>query len=101
MAEWIKICSKSDLPEAGHAKEVLVANKPYCVANLRGEITVLNGVCPHRGGPLGEGSIEGDKIVCPWHAWEFDIKTGKGGEGDDGVEVYPLRVEGDDVLVEV
>jgi nitrite reductase (NADH) small subunit len=52
------------------------------------------GRCPHEGGPLGEGSIEGGKLVCPWHAYAFDVTTGSTDE-DPGVkaEVLEARVE--------
>ena len=46
------------------------------MANLNGTINVLDGVCPHEGGPLGEGSIEGGRIVCPWHGYAFDLQSG-------------------------
>jgi nitrite reductase (NADH) small subunit len=47
-----------------------------CVAHIGGTIAVLDGVCPHEGGPLGEGIVEDGKVVCPWHGYPFDIHTG-------------------------
>lgn len=51
--------------------------KSFAVVKLNGKVHVLDGVCTHQGGPLGEGSVEGSKLVCPWHQGAFDIETGK------------------------
>jgi nitrite reductase (NADH) small subunit len=62
----------------------------------------LDNVCPHRGGPLAEGSVEHGKIVCPWHQWEFDLATGEATHSPAAKATsFPLRIEGDDVLVEL
>lgn len=62
----------------------------------------MDDVCPHRGGPLGQGIIEDGKIICPWHAWAFDVKTGIAVHTPNAkVEVYDVKIEGDDVLVKV
>lgn len=62
----------------------------------------MNNVCPHRGGPLGQGIIEDGKIICPWHAWAFDVKTGVAVHTANAkVEVYEVKVEGDDVLAKL
>ena len=101
MSPWTRIASKSELPAPGEAKEFDCNGKLVCVANVGGELSALDNVCPHRGGPLGQGVIEGTKIVCPWHGWQFDAKTGAVGHApDQRVATYHLKVEGDDVLVE-
>ncbi len=67
-------------------------------------IYAINDECPHKGGPLGEGEIEGTEIVCPWHFWRFDIRTGvctDGGDEDEKVACYNVIVEGEDVFVDV
>jgi nitrite reductase (NADH) small subunit len=56
--------------------EVLVEQHPYAVCNVDGEIRALDGVCLHRGGPLGQGQIHDGRVVCPYHMWEFDCRTG-------------------------
>ena len=62
----------------------------------------MDNVCPHRGGPLGQGMIEGSKVVCPWHGWAWDTKTGAT-DLNSGmkVAVYRLKIEGDDVMVDI
>jgi nitrite reductase (NADH) small subunit len=62
----------------------------------------LDNVCPHRGGPLAEGTVEHGKIVCPWHQWEFDLATGQATHSSaTKATSYPLHLQGDDVLVEL
>ncbi len=102
MSEWLKLCTASDLPAEGAAKEFSVQDKTLCVAMIDGKPLALDNVCPHRGGPLAEGAIEGGKVVCPWHQWEFDLATGAATDGSDTKAIaYPLRQNGEDVLVEI
>ena len=62
----------------------------------------MDNVCPHRGGPLGQGMIEGGKLICPWHAWAFDLKTGQAAHTAMAkVPVYEVKVEGEDVLAKL
>lgn len=99
MSEFVRICSKSDLPEPGSAKEFGAGSAAICVANVNGQISAMDNVCPHRGGPLGQGMVENGKIVCPWHAWAFDIKTGQAAHSPNAkIKVYEIKVEGDDVF---
>ena len=102
MPEFVKIGTRADLPPEGEAKEVEVGGRTVCLANLNGTVSAIDNVCLHRGGPLGQGVIEGDKLVCPWHGWQYDPKTGQAVHNPAAkVTVYPLKFEGDDVYVEV
>ncbi len=102
MPEFIKIGSKSDLPADGEAKEFQVNGTAVCVANVEGSYAALENMCCHRGGPLGQGVVMDGKIICPWHGWGFDPRTGVSDQSADmGVKVYPIRFEGEDVLVEL
>jgi nitrite reductase (NADH) small subunit len=99
MSEFVRICSKAELPEPGMAKEVGAGTAAVCVANVNGEISAMDNSCPHRQGPLGQGTIEGGKVVCPWHAWAFDVKTGSAAHNPSAnVQIYEVKIEGDDVL---
>ena len=101
MPEFVRIASVSELPPEGEAREFECQGRTVCVARANGEVTAMDNVCLHRGGPLGQGVVMGDKIVCPWHGWEFDLKTGNAVQGKDmSVAVYRVKLEGDDVLVE-
>lgn len=101
MTEWIRLCRIQELPPEGHAKEFSAGGRTFCVAKLNGQALALDNVCPHRGGPLGQGTVENGKIVCPWHQWEFDLVTGSSSYSQQpNVAVYPLRQEEDAVPVE-
>jgi nitrite reductase (NADH) small subunit len=99
---FTRIAAESALPPRDEAKEFPCGQKTICIANVDGEYSALDNVCPHRGGPLGQGMIEGSKIVCPWHGWAWDVKTGVA-EQDSSMKVvvYPLKIEGGEVLVEI
>ena len=99
---WHKIANKSDLPEEGEAKEFPLGEKVVCVANVQGAYSAMDNVCIHRGGPLGQGIVMDGKIVCPWHGWMYDTKTGAADvDPSSRVQVYTLKVEGEDVMIEV
>jgi nitrite reductase (NADH) small subunit len=102
MSDFVRICGKADLPPSGEAHEIVVGERVLCVANENGSISAMDNVCPHRGGPLGQGMIEGGKLICPWHAWAFDLKTGEATHAPQAkVPVYEVRVEGEDVLAKL
>ncbi len=98
---FVKVAKLSALP-AGSATEVRVGERYIALCNVEGRVTAIDGVCLHRGGPLGQGPIQHGKVVCPWHCWEFDCATGEY-DYDPALrqEVFAVRIEGDDVLVEV
>lgn len=92
--------SVDELPPEGEAREVACGAKVICIANAGGTISAMDNVCPHRGGPLGQGIVEEGKLICPWHAWAFDIKSGVAvHSADSKVDVYEIKIEGHDVLV--
>lgn len=64
------------------------------------DVVATNGRCPHAQGPLHEGEVEGTILTCPWHGWTYDLLTGACDE-DPGIvlERYPVRIDGDDILV--
>jgi nitrite reductase (NADH) small subunit len=74
MPELVRICAESELPAEGEVCEMFSGR--LCVARVNGEISVLDNFCPHSEGPLGQGMIEDGKVVCPFHGWAFDVKTG-------------------------
>lgn len=102
MAEFRKLATKADLPEPGKAKEISLDGKMLCVANVGGVISAMDNVCLHRGAPLGTGVVLDGKVVCPWHGWAYDPQTGAVAHNPAmKVDVYPVKVEGEDVLVEI
>lgn len=94
MAEFVRICAQSELPAVNQVREFSAGGRALCVANVGGSIAVLDGTCPHEGGPLGEGAIEEGKVVCPWHAFAFDVHTGiASDEPDLHAQVFEAKVE--------
>ena len=101
MAEFVKVCSLSDLA-VGECKSVQAAGKAIALFNVEGTVCALDNICLHRGGPLGEGMLEGEVVTCPWHMWEYNVRTGeKVGESSIKVATYPVQIEGNDVKVAV
>lgn len=102
MGRWVKVCALAEAPAAGQAMEADAEGVGICLANVGGELSALDNWCPHRRGPLGQGWVEGESVVCPWHSWTFDVKTGVAElPVHDRVTVFPVRVEDGDVLVEI
>ncbi|TMA12251.1 MAG: Rieske 2Fe-2S domain-containing protein [Deltaproteobacteria bacterium] len=100
MADFVKVCKKSDLPE-GRGRTVDVNGKPVAIFNVDGNFCAISDTCMHRGGPLGEGELDGKIVVCPWHGWRYDVTTGVNELNPSiSVQKYQVKVEGDDLLVE-
>jgi nitrite reductase (NADH) small subunit len=86
----------------GTIREIQVGGKAVALANVGGTFHAISGTCLHRGGPLGDGPLEGSVVTCPWHGWQYDVITGKVGQNSSvGVEVYRVEVRGDEVFVDV
>jgi nitrite reductase (NADH) small subunit len=81
-------------------REITVGQQTLCVARLNGAILALDNECPHHGGPLGEGVVEEGKVVCPWHAYAFDLHSGACDHvAQLRARVYEITIQGNDVLV--
>lgn len=101
MAEYVRVCAQTELPQRGMVLEVSVQGRALCVANVDGAICVLDGTCPHEGGPLGEGIIENGRVVCPWHAYAFDVHSGETDDSDVKAEVLEAKVENGELRVKM
>lgn len=102
MSSFVKLTTQSELPTPNEAKEFVCGNKEICVANINGSYSAMDNVCLHQGGPLGQGTIEKGKVVCPWHGWAYDPQTGAASHNAYAkVAVYPLKIENGDVLVDL
>jgi nitrite reductase/ring-hydroxylating ferredoxin subunit len=71
----VRIGRAADVP-TGAGTVVDVGGKTLAVFNVDGAFYAIDNDCSHRGGPLGEGDLEGRIVVCPWHAWRWDVTTG-------------------------
>lgn len=89
-----------DFPDSG-LKQFTIQGKKIALSYRNGSFGAVHGACNHAGGPLGQGCLEGDYIVCPWHYWKFHRTTGEGEPGfeEDRVPRYELRTENDELLI--
>jgi nitrite reductase (NADH) small subunit len=95
------LCSVADCPP-GTGRELVVAGRVVALFCVDGQFFALDGVCPHQGGPLGKGCLTGYRVTCPWHGWQFDIRTGQH-QTSAAVRqpALPLLVEGDMIHVQL
>ncbi|HLW78221.1 MAG TPA: Rieske 2Fe-2S domain-containing protein [Terriglobia bacterium] len=101
MAEFIKVASLSDLAP-GSCKPVEANGRTIALFNVGGAVYALDNTCLHRGGPLGEGTLEGDVVTCPWHRWQYNVRTGQHvTQPSVQVATYAVEVDGDDIKVAV
>lgn len=73
--KFYPVAKMEDLPP-DTCQSIELQNHGIAIFNLDGCVYALDNTCPHAGGPLGEGSVEGELVECPWHGWKFNIKTG-------------------------
>lgn len=94
MSHFVKVAQLQDLPPGTGLMVVGPHDKPMALFNVDGEVFALNAVCPHRGGPLANGRLDGHVVACPWHGWTFDVKTGRPDHaGGHSVAAYEVKVE--------
>ncbi|MBI2912989.1 MAG: non-heme iron oxygenase ferredoxin subunit [Chloroflexi bacterium] len=100
MADFVRVASVDEVPP-GEMKIVEVDGEDVVLANVDGQIYAIGGTCTHRGGPLGEGVLEGDVVECPFHAGQFNVRTGEvvGPPPSEPVKTYAVRVDGGDIKV--
>jgi nitrite reductase/ring-hydroxylating ferredoxin subunit len=102
MTKLIKVAETKDLAP-GQAGCFQVEGQNIAVFNVEGTYYAIDDTCPHSGGPLSQGEVQGDKVVCPWHGAEFNLQTGAVlcPPAFEGVKSYKVVVEGNDIKVEV
>lgn len=97
---WIDIADINDIPERG----ARVVKTPLgCIALFRtgpAEVFAASNSCPHKGGPLADGIVHGQKVTCPLHNWVFDLNTGEAQGEDARIATYPVRIEAGRVLLD-
>ena len=101
MANFTKVAQQSEV-SPGTGKVIDAGGKKIALFNVDGTFYAVDNTCKHRGGPIGEGDLSGSIVTCPWHGWEYDVRTGKNQENlSIRLGCYQVKVEGDDVLVEI
>jgi nitrite reductase (NADH) small subunit len=98
----VRLCVLDDLPE-GIGRAFRVGDTSIAVFRTRtGKVFAVDGVCPHRGGPLADGMLAGDQVVCPYHAFRFDARSGDCDQaGVCSIKSYPVDVRDGAVVVTV
>ena len=84
-------------------QQLVCGKTPIALIYNDGRFSAISGVCNYAGGPLGEGTLEGEYVACPWHYWKFHHQTGQGEPGyeQDCVPAYAVKVEQDRVYVDL
>jgi len=101
MPNFVNVAHIADIPP-GTAKVVAVQNIEVALFNLDGTIYAIDNTCQHAGGPLGEGKIKDDIVICPWHGYRYHIKTGQYVKNPDmSVACYQVKVENGTISVSV
>lgn len=101
MGQWVRLAAVEEIPD-GSGKEFVVGDRILAVYHTEGAYWALDGVCPHAGGPLAQGRLNGSIVTCPWHGWQFDIQTGRHCLNSNLSQPrFPVKVEGAEVWVEV
>ena len=101
MAEFVNVCSIDQLP-VGEARAVEIKGKLVAVFHRPDGFHAIDDVCPHMGGPLSQGEIEGDVVTCPWHAWRFRLTDGVWADNPRlKIGCYPVRIENGQVQIQV
>jgi nitrite reductase/ring-hydroxylating ferredoxin subunit len=88
----IKLADVNQIPEGGSIEVLAPDGREIALFKVEGQIYALDNRCPHMGGPLGEGELTGCMVTCPWHGWQFDVRTGVC-ENMPGDDASPIAIE--------
>jgi nitrite reductase/ring-hydroxylating ferredoxin subunit len=97
---FVKVGSVSAL-QPGWVLEARIGENYYAVCNTGGGIHCLDGECPCTGGPLSQGALRNDLLVCPWHGWRFDRNGVCAYDDSIRIAAFPVKIEGDHILIDV
>lgn len=95
---YVPVARRADVPP-GTVRQVRAGERWYALANVAGALYALDNNCPHNGGPLGQGCLDGRELACPWHGWRWDVATGRAcwPATDWRARTIPVRLVGEDV----
>ncbi|MDP9016912.1 MAG: Rieske 2Fe-2S domain-containing protein [Candidatus Eremiobacteraeota bacterium] len=99
MADFTAVANVADIP-LGSARAYVVGRYEVALFHVADGFFALENACPHQGGPLADGFLEGSMVTCPWHAWCFDVRNGRMTLGQFAVVTrFAVRVDGSTILV--
>ena len=97
----VSVAAAGEIP-IGEGRVVDAAGKTLALFNVGGTYYAIDNGCPHRGGPLGEGDVDGALVACPWHGWRWDVTSGANANNPAvRVACFPVTVDGDRILVDL
>jgi len=99
MADFVRVARASEVP-SGTGKIVVANGQTIALFNVGGTFYALSNTCLHRGGPIAEGDLDGTTVACPWHGWEYDVRTGQNLVNPTArLKTFAVRADGDEILV--
>jgi 3-phenylpropionate/trans-cinnamate dioxygenase ferredoxin subunit len=103
MSQFVRVGTRGEFEGLKAGKLVQAGKHRIAMFNIGGSHYAIEDTCPHRGGPLSDGNVASDEVICPWHGSRFDIKTGAvvSPPARQGVKSFPIRIAGDGVEVEI
>jgi len=103
VGQFVKVGTKAEFEDLEGGKLVEAGGQNLAIFNIAGTYYAIENTCPHRGGPLAEGMMAGEEVICPWHGSRFNVKTGAvlTPPAQRGVKSFTVRVTGNDVEVEI
>ncbi|HEY5593639.1 MAG TPA: nitrite reductase small subunit NirD [Nitrospiria bacterium] len=99
MSEYVTVAKPEDLAP-GQGCVVEVNGNEVALFNLDGTFYAIDNMCAHQGGPLGEGLLEGETVICPWHSWKYNVKSGICSSNPSvNVKTYSVKIENGQIKV--
>lgn len=99
MQDFVTVAEAKDIGP-GEGRVVEVDGNELAIFNLDGTYYAIDNMCVHQGGPLGEGLLEGDIVICPWHSWRYNVKTGACSTNPSvKVKTYSIKIDRGQVKV--
>ena len=98
--KWFKVFDTHILQEADFIRAITVNRKKLCAVKSGDKIVFTQAYCPHAGAGLSGGWCKDGKLICPFHRYEYDLKTGRGAAGQgDYIDIYPSEMRSDGIYV--
>lgn len=102
MGEFVNVGKATDIPPGDSLLVDCDDGRQISIYNVNGNFFAIDNFCPHKGGPLNEGPLMGNMVLCPWHNWAFDVTTGKCITNPIAkVSCFEVKVEGEDLLLKL
>ena len=99
MSDFVTVADAKEIGP-GEGRVVEVHGDEVALFNLNGTFYAIDNMCVHQGGPLGEGLLEGENVICPWHSWKYNVKTGVCSTNPSmKVKTYSVKIEDGQVKV--